>query len=786
MGKAIAFPILTGAAGASRARPTTRSEKMDFTERSTREYRTKMLYTKDELAEREGLCVHEQPPFCAAACPLRTDARELARLCAAGDFTAARAMLERAAPLARILAAGCEAPCSAHCRLNEAGAEGVNIAALERAAMRFGQPKTGRGLLKFKKRKTAAVFGAELSTLITAAELAQKSYPTELYAAEPDAASLLAACAPFLSEFDAAEAVREIEAMDLTLHFNADLSREAMEREIAAHDLAAVSRDCLARLDAWEPDPVTLYCESARVLVRPLGAEGVLDAFYNARRAGVSADRLAQGMSPDSSRGAEGPVESRLYTDLSAVKPGKSVPESGVYSREEAVCEAKRCIQCECVECLKGCAWLRHYNKFPRVMTREIYNNVGIIMGDHMMNGAINSCALCKQCTVTCPNGYDMAEICLSARRNMVATGKMSLAVHEFALYDQIFSNSEAFLCRPQPGYERCDYVFFPGCQACADAPETVWRAWRDLSGRLSGGVGILLGCCGVMSRWAGREELFEETRAQLSAALKSLGNPKIITACPTCTSTLSELGDCAGVWDILLDIGLPDCAPAACGSVTLHDACGARGDAHTQNSIRALAEKLGCTVAEPEYSGDRAPCCGYGGLVAYAKPEISREITDFALADCMGPQLTYCMGCRDRYARAGAESAHILELVYASPAGAPPGISEKRRNRLELRRRFLREAFGEEEPMEALGFELMITAEARELMEARMILDTDVAAVMRRYRETGEAVLEIDSGLLVTRARLGNVTFWVKFTEDEKGYTVHRAYSHRMTIETR
>ena len=77
-------------------------------------------------------------------------------------------------------------------------------------------------------------------------------------------------------------------------------------------------------------------------------------------------------------------------------------------------------------------------------------------MGDHMMNGAINSCALCGQCTVTCPNGYDMAEICLSARRNMVATGKMSLAVHEFALYDQIFSNTEAFLCRPEPGHETC------------------------------------------------------------------------------------------------------------------------------------------------------------------------------------------------------------------------------------------------------------------------------------------------------------------------------------------
>ena len=51
---------------------------------------------------------------------------------------------------------------------------------------------------------------------------------------------------------------------------------------------------------------------------------------------------------------------------------------------------------------------------------------------------------------------------------------------------------------------------------------------------------------------------------------------------------------------------------------------------------------------------------------------------------------------------------------------------------------------------------------------------------------ESGEAVLENDTGLLVTRHRIGNVTFWVKFTEDAEGYTVRRAYSHRMTIETR
>ena len=552
--------------------------------------------------------------------------------------------------------------------------------------------------------------------------------------------------------------------------YGCELSGEFIASEKDEYDLVCVSREAYALLGGSGPDPVTLCDSALGVLARPGADASVIGAFYDARRAGVSADRLAQGMAPDSARGGEGPVTSTLYTDLSAVTPSRRVAESGVYSPVEAQSEAARCIQCECTECIKGCAWLQHYGKFPRIMTREIYNNVGIIMGDHMMNGAINSCALCSQCTVTCPNGYDMAEICLSARRNMVDTGKMSLAVHEFALLDQLFSNGEAFLCRAEPGFEKCEYVFFPGCQAVAVAPEAVWRTYADLRARLGGGVAILLGCCGIISRWAGREELFNETLAQLRDALASLGNPKIITACPTCTKTLAQLGECTGVWDILLEIGLPADAPHAVGEVTLHDACGARGDAHTQRAVRGLAGKLGCSVAEPAYSGERAPCCGYGGLAGFAKPEVAAEMTAFALEGTAGVQLTYCMGCRDRYARAGAEGAHILELVYGAAAGAPPGISEKRRNRLDV----------------PLDFRLEITGEARALMEERMVLDTDVVSVMRAYHASGEAVLENDTGLLVTRLRIGNVTFWVKFTEDADGYTVHRVYSHRMTIETR
>ena len=84
------------------------------------------------------------------------------------------------------------------------------------------------------------------------------------------------------------------------------------------------------------------------------------------------------------------------------------------------------------------------------------------------------------------------------------------------------------------------------------------------------------------------------------------------------------------------------------------------------------------------------------------------------------------------------------------------------------------------------LGFTIDYTPEAIDMMDDRMILKTDVIRVLQSLRETGEAILDENTGLIVTRARLGNVTFWVKFTEKESGYLIHRAYSHRMTIQTR
>ena len=411
-----------------------------------------------------------------------------------------------------------------------------------------------------------------------------------------------------------------------------------------------------------------------------------------------------------------------------------------ITDRESAVAEASRCIQCHCDECIKGCVYLQHYKKFPRILTREIYNNVSIIMGDHMMNRPINACSLCGQCRILCPNGYDMAEICKLARENMVYTDKMSLAVHEFALMDMVFSNEEAFLCRKQPGFDTCRYVFFPGCQATAIAPATVRAAYLDLCNRLEGGVALMLGCCGAICDWAGRYEMYEDTVKFLDEKLAQLGNPVIIAGCPTCKKELSR-HETVGIWDVLETVGLPEKAKRMDRPIAIHDACGARGDSQTQDAIRRIAEQMGCTVEATEYDRDKSPCCGYGGLTQYTNKEVAKKMADKCLERSDLPYLSYCMACRDRFAREGRESMHLLELVYGTSAQACPDISEKRYNRLSLRNTLLSEVWNEDVEEVDLGFTIDYTTEAIEMMDDRMILKTDVIRVLQNLKETGEAL---------------------------------------------
>ena len=743
---------------------------------STHVYRQKRMFTKEELEAKESLCVHEQPAYCNAACPLKLDTKAMIQAVAEHDFKKALQLYEKITPFPHVLSAGCEAPCEGKCKLCSLG-EGIAIGQIEQAVCAYGE-KTRKLLPRMKKKKTVAIFGSGLFVLFLAGELQKKAYPVTVFCQEGDLESFFDAETAFVSPEGRAASLASLKGMDIQFRFGTDLSQLETLRE--GFDMVCAQWGIA---DIPDGDNALMYSREKKLVTG--ATSGVLDAAFGAKKAALTVDRLAQNLDPTNTRGEEGPMETKLFVDMEGVDASPCQITSG--TQEEAVAEAKRCIQCTCDACIKACAYLQHYKKFPRILTREIYNNVSIIMGDHMMNKPINACALCGQCSVVCPNGYDVGEICHVARQNMVTTGKMPLAPHEFALMDMLFSNGEAFFCRPQPGFEKCKYVFFPGCQASAIAPATVAAAYKDLCQRLDGGVAIMLGCCGAICDWAGRYEMYDDTKAFLDEKLASLGNPTVIAGCPTCKKELSGHDglDLVGIWDILNEIGLPQHREENC-EVALHDSCGARGDEATQRAIRNLAQKLGCTLVDTPYSGDKSPCCGYGGLTQYTNREVAKAMTEKCLERSDLPYISYCMACRDRFAREGRESRHILELVYGTNAGSPPDISEKRYNRLTLRRDLLREIWNEETEEVDVGFKIEYTPEVMALMDDRMILKSDIIAVLQELWKTGEAIMDADTGLCIARARLGNVTFWVKYEEIEGGYKVCGAYSHRMNVVRR
>ena len=728
-------------------------------------YRMKQAFGQEELHQREAVCTREEPPGCQAACPLHLDMRAACGHEARGDFKKAAAVIRQTTPFLYLLARTCSAPCQKACTLSRLG-EGVRVRDLELACALYGGPAGGSRFLIPRKNKKVLVAGDGIFALACCRELGKKGYEVHWHTA----------CASFQSPLLELGLSPEEAAADLSEFSTLRITREAAEK-FSGETLEDWSR----RADAFCVSPELVFGRlPENGFTGPAGKETVW-ILAAARYAAMQADRYLQGASPE---GLEEPkvYESRLHVTLDGITGSRAVTGQGALTREIAAEEAARCIQCQCLECVKGCVYLQEFKRNPRGAIREIYNNLSIVMGNHMANGLINACDECGQCKAACPEGFDYPDVCRIARRTMVETEKMPPSAHEFALLDQEFSNGEAFLARPQPGYETCRYLFFPGCQAAAVSPRTVEITYRRLREELEGGTGLLLGCCGAISCWAAREELLQEALEKIRAAWESMGRPEILCACPTCLKNLRELTSlpARGVWEVLLELGTE---PVTDQRVSIHDACGAREDGEIRAQIRRFAEALGCRVEEMPFAGELSPCCGYGGLVRYANPKMAEKKAAFASGRSEHRILTYCMACRDQFQRAGKDSIHILELACQVEPGPVPDLSLRRANRLKLKEKLQRELWKEEGRMEEM-LPVIYMEGAREEMDQRMILESDVNAVLKAYESSGEAVEDPEKGWLAASLRLGNVTFWVKFTDTEGCYRVYGAYSHRMTVE--
>jgi glutamate synthase (NADPH/NADH) small chain len=370
----------------------------------------------------------------------------------------------------------------------------------------------------------------------------------------------------------------------------------------------------------------------------------------------------------------------------------------------------------------------------------------------------------------------------------------MPSSLHDFALKDLAFSNSEAFfLASNQKGYDSSRYLFFPGCQLGASEPEIVERVYDDLAGRLSGGVGILLGCCGVIAKWAGKLEEFTLTMDKVRKAWEELGRPQVITACPTCYQILGENQpemEIQGIWTILESLGLPEIEVKSSKDIlAIHDTCTTRYNQDIQDSIRRIVLNRGYLIEELPYSRAMTKCCGYGGLMSFANHEVGEMVVESIIDESCADYLTYCVNCRDRFAAHGKRAFHLLELFYQdnlihSMVRKPPNFSERHENRIKLKKSFCFKIGKEyDHPIDKLMLRLSVSDSVLALMEDRMILTSDISKVISNAEKTNNKLLDEITNEFIAYHKLAYVTYWIRYTIEGDQYILHNAYSHRMEI---
>ncbi len=767
---------------------------------------------QNELHALEAQCTQECIPTCAAACPMHVDVRAMCAEISQGNFAGAYQILNKTLPFPNIISRICDQPCRSVCKRDNA----IAIVDLERACTDLGKTVPEIANPPSRRKQKIAIVGGGLSGLTAAFDLAKKRYLVTLFEANNVLGGRLRSIPESLLPRSIIESDIDIVLkMGVEVRLNTPVCGDISAGNVTLGQLQRDFDAVYLAIGANPParfslglnesglgsiDPLTRATAQPGIfagsdLARPGNPISSITAMSDGRIAAISIDRFVQRVSLTASRINEGAFESCLNTNTEGVPVLPVTPRAGAsFTGAEAIAEASRCLQCECLECVKACEYLSSYGTYPKKYARKIYNNLSIVMGTRLANQLINSCALCGQCAEICPTNMDMGALCKQARQAMVEAGHMPPSAHDFAVRDMQFSNSAAFaMARNQPGTSTSSYLFFPGCQLSASAPEQVEKIYTYLREKLPS-VGLMLRCCGSMADWAGQKDLFQEALAQISALHAEMGKPKVVLACSSCYQVFkNNLPDVeiVSLWEVFDRYGLPEGAVQAKKNVVaIHDPCSTRHETQIHESVRRLVNQAGYRIQELPLNREKTSCCSYGGDMWLANRELAQKVVERRIAESDADYLTYCAMCRDFFAARGKPTLHLLDLLFEKDPQARakrlgPGYSQRHENRARLKRKMLKEIWGETMPDQASyeSIQLIIPEEIQKVLEERLILVEDLQRVIEYAEKTGQKFLNSETGRLLAHYKPTRVTYWVEYSPKGAAFIIHNAYSHRMEL---
>lgn len=733
----------------------------------------------------EDKCTQDYAPACNTQCPMHVDAKGIMALAERGDFDGAAKIFAKSIIFPNIISRICDHPCQNHCKRIDAGGT-ILISKVERACMEYGQIKE-KVIKPFKKLDMkVAIIGVGLDGLAAALFLYEKGYNVTVF----DEGDILGG--PLLAKSGLPQ---ELIDKDFKVFRSTDIEfklGQPVETENISADFDGV-------YDTSDP---SFIAENG------YPGESPIQFLCNGRTAGITLDRQMKKVSVTEGRDFEGPYKTELFVamrDVTHIPPldleeaGSQEYEERALTASEAIEEARRCIQCECMQCVKECKFLQKYGSYPKKYVREIANNVNMTMGMRFTKFMVNDCTFCGLCGEICPNKLNMGDVCREAKAELVGSNHMPPGIHDFPINDMLFSNSHFFqMMRHQPGTEKSSYMFFPGCQLSALQGNHVISAYKYLMEKLPGGVGIHLGCCGSPAEWAGRKSLFEETMEGHKKVWEEAGKPVLITACATCTlmfeNAIKDM-EIKSLWEIYDEYGMEGLGNNSekNGKIAIHDACTARFDDKIQGHVRNLVKTRGYEIEELTFNKGMTKCCSYGGLVSFTSRELAAGVVQDRVEESDKEYIVHCAMCKERLTSGGKPSWHILDLIYGdiekdkkSTEQGRISFSQRHENRIKLKSKLTEEIFGEKMDRERQDYEKIVIRYAEgvfETVDDRLILTSDIQKVLLNAEKTGETVYNPKTRHYTARLQPGVITYWVEYTKDDTSYVIHKAYSHRLEI---
>lgn len=803
-------------------------------------------------------CFRDTPPPCAAVCPLAYDVREFIRLMRRGSYRSAYKLLRNSMIFPSVAARVCPETCKASCvRGRLPDDRPIDLRELERICCDKMAGKKPERFTMIQKTNTVAVVGGGLSGLACAYRLASFGYQVTVYEKNHllggrvcDAGDCTPPGAGLDPEWCHEEILREFSAVNCTLAADteimslADIPADAyyIATGRGGNRFEEAARENIFRGSLPE-DPAgeetkerasgpaeTAPSESAPDFTGTASSESAPEAIARGLRAAAAIDVWFKiGKAEFDPLPPKTCADARYY-DL---KYDTAFPET---PPEKGEAEAYRCMRCSCSACYDSCPLMEKVRYYPKKVCGEVVLTLWPSLSKRTSVRMLMGCTDCGICREVCPENIDMGKCLMEARADFYESGAMAPAFHDFWLQDMAFSESEEarLLWRPQPE-EPSEVLFFPGCQLSASLPETVLSSYRILQNSCKNAA-ILLGCCGVPAKWAGKKADYDQMRGKIREDWESSGRPLLVTACPSCLSGLKDIDPDMHVisfyrWaaehpEALPDHGCPDasaagavCSRDCCGTVTVMDPCSSVEEQSMAEDVRALLRCAGFTVANPD---PEPGCCGFGGHIYNADPGLYHTFAKRRLDGTEGCLVTYCANCRDIFAAEGADACHILSLITrpaeasladcdcrTAPEGspgqeaiagdcgtapdgstgqetapgscstAPPELGQRRENRRALRRCFTGE---EPEEMEE-KITIRIPEEVVRKMDRELVLREQVRDLILEAEESGRKVYDEDDNLYYAHRRFGEVTVWAAYYRQDDEITISNVYLHRMDI---